>query len=47
MNKGIAIAGNLLVDIIKTIDVFPDRGMLEQYRARGTLCGRLRRKYSG
>ncbi len=28
MNKGIAIAGNLLVDIIKTIDVFPDRGML-------------------
>jgi len=28
VKKGIAIAGNLLVDIIKTIDIYPDRGML-------------------
>ena len=26
--KGIAIAGNIIADIVKSIDVFPDRGMM-------------------
>ena len=28
MNKGIAIAGNLIVDKNKTIDTYPEKGML-------------------
>ena len=32
MNKGIAIAGNLIVDNVKMCDVYPESGMLTNIR---------------
>lgn len=39
MEKGIAIAGNILVDKIKMIDVFPDKGMLCNIRSQKFAVG--------
>ena len=39
MNKGIAIAGNLLVDSVKIIDTYPEVGMLTNIRDISKCCG--------
>lgn len=37
--KGIAIAGNLIVDLVKTIDTYPGEGLLTNIRDVGRGCG--------
>jgi len=39
MNKGIAIAGNMIVDTVKMIDTFPEVGMLTNIRDIQPGCG--------
>lgn len=39
MNKGIAIAGNLIVDTVKIIDTYPEEGMLTKIRNISKCCG--------
>ena len=39
MGKGIAVAGNILVDKIKIIDVYPERGMLCNIRSQKLAVG--------
>ncbi len=39
MNKGIAIAGNMILDRIKMIDVFPEEGMLCNIKSQSTSLG--------
>jgi sugar/nucleoside kinase (ribokinase family) len=39
MNKGIAVAGNLTVDHVKTIDVYPEKGMLTDIRSVSKCVG--------
>lgn len=39
MNKGIAVAGNLTFDYVKTIDAYPEKGMLSEIRSISRCVG--------